>query len=358
MDGPGPFACPRCRSDLLEGTDGWSCLGCDSTFPALLGIPDLRTAEDAYLPNRADWEHARRLAQSFAHLDFRGLLERYFDLAPDIPPHLRHRQIAHILSAPDRARQWLDALELPNGRGPILDLGCGTGSFLAAVGGHGRRLVGVDIAMRWLIVARKRLDEAGLTRVHLACGCAENLPLRDGVCAGVVAGDVIEHVADQAATLAECHRVLAPGGRVFLASPNRFSLSPEPHVQVWGVGYLPRAWMGSYVRFRTGLDYRAIHNLGFDAWRRLLRRSPFGGGRLSAPGLPAGDLAHFGQFKRTLARLYNRLVTTAPGQAAALRIGPLFHVVCTRPDVEARTPIRPTRPGSRPTRAARSSARP
>ena len=171
---------------------------------------------------------------------------------PRSRPHLRRRQIAHILTAPDRVRGWLDALGLPEGAGPLLDLGCGSGSFLSSVGGSGREVAGVDIALRWLIVARKRLDEEGLGHVPLACGCAERLPFADRGFAGVVAGDVIEHVADQAATLAEAHRVLRPGGRLFLASPNRFSLAPEPHVQVWGVGFLPRAWMAGYVRAVSG----------------------------------------------------------------------------------------------------------
>ncbi len=48
--------------------------------------------------------------------------------------------------------------------GPLLDLGCGSGSFLASVGASGRIVAGVDIALRWLIVARKRLDEEGLAR--------------------------------------------------------------------------------------------------------------------------------------------------------------------------------------------------
>ena len=81
--------------------------------------------------------------------------------------------------------------------------------FLAALGAEGRRLLGIDIALRWLLVARKRLDEEGLGHVRLACACAERLPLADQTVSGVVAGDVIEHVVDQSATLAEAHRVLA-----------------------------------------------------------------------------------------------------------------------------------------------------
>jgi SAM-dependent methyltransferase len=374
-------------------------------------MPDLRAAEDAFLPNEEDWAFALRLDEEFNRLDFRGFLERYYELA-GVPDDLRRRQIAHILTAPERSQQWIEAIgpsfsmrvstassfssggcrpgwggtgpvtpappsqpnpPLPGRRGKdgpirqdhetilrtphsarnrsgaILDLGCGTGSFLVAMGQEVQTLWGLDIAMRWLLVARKRLDEEGLAHIRLVCGCAERLPFRDQQFARIVAGDVIEHVGDQGATLAEAYRVLRPGGRLFLASPNRFSLAPEPHVRVWGVGFLPRTWMSAYVKWARGVEFRAIHTLGLGEWKRLLRRSPFGGGVIWAPGLPEGDLREFGPFKRALGQCYNGLVDGAIGQAVARRVGPLFHVVCTRPSADAGDPPanRATHPRSR-----------
>ena len=215
--------------------------------------------------------------------------------------------------------------------GPLLDLGCGSGSFLAAVGASRPGLLaGVDIAMRWLIVARKRLDQEGLSHIPLVCGCAERLPFADRTFAGVVAGDVIEHVGDQRAMLLEGHRVLKAGGRLFLAAPNRFSLASEPHVQVWGVGFLPRRWMSRYVRWASGRDFRAIRTLGNGEWKRLIERSPFARSRIEAPGLPKADLDHFPPLKRQVALSYNRLVATRAGQLASRAFGPFFHVVCER----------------------------
>ena len=349
------IVCPACRAALDRDGDRWACLGCGASYRGLRGIPDLRTADDAFLDNEADWAFALRLNDDFDRLDFRGLLDRYFDLAPDVPPDLRARQIGHILSAPDRARQWLDLLGPGLGDGPLLDLGCGSGSFLAAMGATGRELWGVDIAIRWLLIARKRLDEEGLGHVRLASACAERLPMAGSTFAGVVAGDVIEHVGDQAATLAEAHRVLRPGGRLVLAAPNRFSLAPEPHVGVWGVGFLPRRWMSPYVRLMRRGDFRAIRTLGIGEWRRLLARSPFGGGAIRAPGLPDGDLARFKPITRTLALAYNAAVATVPGQTLARAVGPLLHVACTRGEVDPairsasratrRRSRRPARPG-------------
>jgi SAM-dependent methyltransferase len=212
----------------------------------------------------------------------------------------------------------------------------------------------VDIALRWLLVARKRLDEEGLGHLPLVCACAEDLPVAGSTFSAVIAGDVIEHVGDQAATLAEAYRVLKPGGRLFLASPNRFSLAPEPHVQVWGVGFLPRRWMPAYVLHARKLDFRAIRTLGYGEWRRLLRASPFGSGRISVPRLPEGDLRHFSLLKRMVARFYNAIVATRAGQWVGRAVGPLFHVVCEKRGSETPLPRdRATRQRSRPSATRR-----
>jgi SAM-dependent methyltransferase len=336
---------------LDRGDPEWSCLGCGARFRILRGIADLRTTDDLFLANRDDWEFALRLDQAYDRVDFRELLELYFDLSPEIPLELRRRQIGHILTAPGRARMWQEALGGAR-RTSLLDLGCGTGSFLSAAAERYQAAYGIDIAMRWLLVARKRLDEEGLGHVRLVCGCAERLPFDDHTFDAIVGGDVIEHVGDQAMTLAEAHRVLREGGRLFLASPNRYSLAPEPHVQVWGVGYLPRSWMPAYVRWASGVDFRAIRTLGIGEWTQLLAQSPFGAGQIVAPGLPGDDFASFGPVKRCVGRVYNAIVATRPGHAAARRVGPLFHVVCRRDHGEAvHAPSPPTRRRSTPTAA-------
>jgi SAM-dependent methyltransferase len=332
--------CPFCLGRLDEGADDWQCASCSARYRSLRGIPDLRTADDCYLPNAEDWAIARRLDEAFDRLDFRGLLDLYFDLSPEVGPDHRSRQINHILTAPARAAGWISAIgDVPPG--PWLDLGCGSGSFLAARGRDATPMIGLDVAMRWLLIGRKRLDEEGLGQVRLVCGNAERMPFRDRTFAAVVAGDVIEHVADQQATLAESHRVLIDGGRLFLASPNRLSLAPEPHVGVWGVGYLPRTWMGSYVRFMSRSDFRAIRTLSYVEWKSLMRRSGFSDATIHAPLLPSSDLRTMSRLKRRFASTYNRIVKTPPGQALMRAVGPLFHVVATRVDTPPTSPTPP-----------------
>jgi SAM-dependent methyltransferase len=337
------LACPACLGTLDAGTDAWHCRACAKAYRCLRGIPDLRTIEDAYLPNAEDWAFALRLDREYDRLDFRGLLDLYYDLSPEVAPDQRARQIGHILSAPGRAAAWVQALGPDLPPGPWLDLGCGSGSFLAAQGD--RDIVGIDVAMRWLLVARKRLDEEGLSPISLVCGNAERMPFRDCSFAAVVAGDVIEHVADQRATLSESYRVLKAGGRLFLATPNRLSLTPEPHVGVWGVGFLPRRWMSGYVHLVRRADFRAIRTLSYAGWTRLLREGPFGGASISCPALPAGDLEAMGGVKRRLALAYNWLTLSWIGQRLMLWVGPLFHILANRSEGNPTSPepLPPTR---------------
>ncbi|MGI9188813.1 MAG: class I SAM-dependent methyltransferase [Longimicrobiaceae bacterium] len=141
----------------------------------------------------------------------------------------------------------------------VLDVGCGAGAFLATQR-PGRPLVGIDISLEWLVVARRFLSAAGVT-LDLAAAHAETLPLRDRATDAIVALDVIEHVGDQEATLREVDRVLAPGGTFAAATPHRFSLAAEPHVGVFGAGWLPRRWQPGYVRRRTGRRYDFVRLL-------------------------------------------------------------------------------------------------
>lgn len=336
-----PIVCPHCLGSILDDENVWICEHCGRRFRSLLGIPDLRTREDEFLSNETDWHLALRLAAEFDRLDFRGLLDRYYDLSPEIPDHLRERQIRHILESGSRLESWRTAHDDADGAGSILDLGTGTASWLVRASAAGVSSIGVDIAMRWLVLARKRLDEAGLSRVRLVCACAERLPFATASFARIVAGDVIEHVGDQAATLGEAFRVLRPGGRLVMTTPNRWSLAPEPHVGVWGVGFLPRRWMPRYVGWISGRDFRAIRCLSAPEWIRLLERSPFRGGSIIPPPLGDEDTRFGSWTRRLLARAYNRLVSGRLGCAAAVLFGPLFLIVCRKPDPGPRQPAPP-----------------
>lgn len=96
----------------------------------------------------------------------------------------------------------------------VLDVGCDTGEFAAALARLARaEAYGVDVAARPL----RRAQELGLEVSH---GDLSRAPSNFGDFALVTAIDVIEHVPDPAELLAEVRRRLAPGGLVYLETPN------------------------------------------------------------------------------------------------------------------------------------------
>ncbi len=142
---------------------------------------------------------------------------------------------------------------------------------------------------------------------HLVCGCADHLPFAAGVFDTVSSVALLEHVPDAPAALREFARVLRPAGRIVVWTSNRFSLAPEPHVGVWGVGFLPRRWMGAYVRWRRSLAYEKKHLLSRFELARGFRAAGRPGVRFRLPPIAAADLEHAGGLTRAFARVYDVL---------------------------------------------------
>lgn len=107
------------------------------------------------------------------------------------------------------------AAELAPG-GAVLEVGCGSGMGLPYLQAHSGMVVGGDYTMALLEEARRHLPDANLVRMD-----AQRLPFRDRSFDAVVMLEMIYYVADQEAALAECRRVLKPGGKLMICLPNR-----------------------------------------------------------------------------------------------------------------------------------------
>jgi SAM-dependent methyltransferase len=100
--------------------------------------------------------------------------------------------------------------------GAVLEVGCGSGMGLPYLQAHSEMVVGGDYTMALLEEARRHLPDANLVRMD-----AQRLPFRDRSFDAVVMLEMIYYVADQEAALAECRRVLKPGGKLMICLPNR-----------------------------------------------------------------------------------------------------------------------------------------
>ena len=100
----------------------------------------------------------------------------------------------------------------------MLDLGCGTGELTRALAKGGLRSTGCDISPQML--RRAACERGGCAGwVQLAPGW-RTLPFMSAAFDAVVAASVLEYVAEPAAVLAECARVVRPGGVVLFTVPD------------------------------------------------------------------------------------------------------------------------------------------
>jgi len=96
----------------------------------------------------------------------------------------------------------------------VLDVGCGTGLNSSRLAESGHEMFGVDISE----VAIAQYNEAGFQGT--VCDLSVGLPFDDNTFGAVLASEVVEHVVDTGLFLGEIRRVLKPGGKLVLSTPN------------------------------------------------------------------------------------------------------------------------------------------
>ena len=182
-----------------------------------------------------------------------------------------------------------DYVQLEGAR--VLDIGCGVGVYVEKFTELQARAFGVDVDGDKLIAAH---HEKNLTR--LVVSVSEALPFPENFFDAVLLHEVIEHVADDQATLRQASRVVKPGGRVVVFAPNR--LYPfETHGAYFGkryvfgnipfVGWLPnflRNKFAPHVRVYTIHDMRAlfakldgkilVHTQIYPGYDKIARKHP------------------------------------------------------------------------------------
>ncbi len=157
-------------------------------------------------------------------------LQRYWQRA-------RHRTILAFLRAAS-----------PDGRGTVLDIGCGSSRIIQGL----PAAVGLDILLPKLRFLRR-------SHSRLVNGSIFALPVRDAACDVVICSEVIEHVPDLPEVMHEMTRVLRPGGTLILGTP-------DYDRRLWGVlewiygKLLPGAYAHEHITHytRAGLMQRLM----------------------------------------------------------------------------------------------------
>jgi SAM-dependent methyltransferase len=145
----------------------------------------------------------------------------------------------------------------------VLDIGCGTGRFLAQLAGIAKAW-GVDASPEMLEVARARVAGAGLK-----LGSAEELPFKDRWFERATMW-LVAHLVDRPRAFAEAHRVLAYDGRFAVAT-----FDPSYFDEFWLNELFPSMEAADRERFPTAPGLEAeLGAAGFEV--RLLRLSQRG----------------------------------------------------------------------------------
>ena len=125
----------------------------------------------------------------------------------------------------------------------LLEVGCGAGNLLMQAAVPGSYPVALDLSMQALTFVRSRFEDLRsdeTTPRGYACTQAigESLPLADDSFDCVLMSEVIEHLEAPQISLHEAVRVLRPGGRLLVTTPNYRSFWP---VMEWAVDRLNMA---------------------------------------------------------------------------------------------------------------------
>lgn len=133
--------------------------------------------------------------------------------------------------------KYADTLRPDRPGGRVLDVGCGVGQVVARLLQQGFEAHGVE-------VSEPNVQRARQVSEHCRLYDGRHLPYAEGYFDSVGALNVLEHVEEPEGFIAEMVRVVAPGGKVVLSSPNFFRALGfrDYHPKMRGLGNKWRNW--------------------------------------------------------------------------------------------------------------------
>ena len=121
--------------------------------------------------------------------------------------------------------ELLDWFFIPEKGEKILDVGCGSGVFASRMAELGAEVTAVDSNEKVIDYGRENFERTGL---EFRLGLLDELGLADASCDGAVCLEVVEHVFPEQVErlLADLRRIVRPGGRLLMTTPNYRGLWP------------------------------------------------------------------------------------------------------------------------------------
>jgi ubiquinone/menaquinone biosynthesis C-methylase UbiE len=165
----------------------------------------------------------------------------------------------------------------------IIDVGAGRGFFLVDCAQKGIRAVGLEMNPNVIKLAKKKAEENGV-EIKIVEGRAENMPFGDGCFDFANCAELIEHVDNPTLVLGEIHRILVPGGMVYMSVHNRFGIY-DKHFRLWFLNWMSRRAAEWYIGLKSRhKDYKPMpdrqkisqmHYFSRKKFEKLARRAGF-----------------------------------------------------------------------------------
>ena len=165
----------------------------------------------------------------------------------------------------------------------LLEIGCGAGNLLLQATVRESYPVAIDLAMQALTFVRSRLREAksgSEAPRDFMClqSVGELLPMASGSFECVLLSEVIEHLESPQISINEAARVLCPGGRLLVTTPNYRSLWPLMERAVDMLNMAPKMAGEQHIsRFHPASLKRLLTQagLGIEYFGTIYNLSPF-----------------------------------------------------------------------------------
>lgn len=208
--------CPSCKSTLQLIGEELRCSNntCMITFPVIDGIPIMITPQLAWdlKLTREKWEGLYK--KQLENNEFEKLYQEYMS------DH--YENIYRQLSA---CKQIKDIV--------YLEIGCGQMFLGQAIAERCKLIVGIDVSLSALQIAKKMLDKKGITNYLLILGDIKRIPIKKNSIDLIYGGGVIEHFKGTQNIICEMYRILAKEGVSFNTIPY-LNLGSLTYRQLWG----------------------------------------------------------------------------------------------------------------------------
>lgn len=268
------YQCPECYlchsqgrflyrglQDRLFGAPGeWNFRECSNPGCSLVWLDPMPLADDL---NKAYLNY-------FTHRDTKDISEKWFGAAymsaaqgylasrygyRSGPAAVGNKLMGRLIYLHPGLREYLDfsVMYLPaQPEGRLLDVGCGSGHAIKFMQDLGWLVEGVDFDPA-------AVENARAKGLHVRFGSLEAQNYQDNCFDVVTMSHLIEHVHEPLGLMHECYRILKPGGRLVMVTPNSWS---------WGHKIFKSNWLA--------LDPpRHLHIFSVDSLRSLAQKAGF-----------------------------------------------------------------------------------